>query len=392
MNIHEYQAKDLFRKHGILVPNGGVASNVEQAEAIAKDLSTDSVIIKAQAHTGGRGKAGGVKIAKNKSEVGAIAESIIGMKLVTKQSGPEGKIVNQILVEETSQIEREIYLSFLTDRSTAKIVCIASAEGGTEIEELAENAPEKIAKIFISVETGLRSFHVNALAKKLGIGKPLFKAFYKMCMNLYDVYITYDCTLVEINPLVITKDDQVVALDGKVGFDDNALLRHPDILALRDEREEDERELLADKEGFSYVSLEGTIGCMVNGAGLAMATMDMIKSFGGEPANFLDVGGSATAEKVASAFKLILSDKNVKAVLINIFGGIMKCDIVAEGVIKAVKDLNLEVPLVVRLEGTNVEKGKMLLENSGLKIMAAATFGDAAEKVVKLAETCGNIR
>lgn len=385
MNIHEYQAKGLFTKHNIPVPSGDVAQTADEAVAVARGLGLDSFVVKAQIHSGGRGKGGGVKLAKSLDEVRVHASSILGMQLVTKQTGAQGKTVHTVLIEETSKIDREIYLSFLTDRATAMTVCVASAEGGTEIEELAETAPEKIAKEYIAIETGIRSFHINALAKALNIPKAVKKQFGQLCQNLYTIYQTYDCTLVEINPLVITTDEKLVALDGKLGFDDNALFRHKDILTMRDEREEDPRESIAAKEGFSYISLDGEIGCMVNGAGLAMSTMDLIKSYGGNPANFLDVGGSATAEKVASAFKLILTDPNVKTVLVNIFGGIMQCDIVAEGVVSAVKELNSDLTFVVRLEGTNVDAGKALLHDSGLNIIAASTFAEAAEKAVELA-------
>ncbi|MBL6991246.1 MAG: ADP-forming succinate--CoA ligase subunit beta [Bacteriovoracaceae bacterium] len=385
MNIHEYQAKQLFKSYGINVPNGQMATTKQEAVNIYTQLNVESVVVKAQAHTGGRGKAGGVKLVSSASAVEEASDQILGMTLVTKQTGAEGKLIEKVLVEETSQIEREIYLSLLVDRETANVVCVASKEGGTEIEELAEHSPEKIAKEYISIHTGIRSFHINALAKQLEIPKPLMKEFRSFCQNLYYLFITHDCSMVEINPLVITKDQHIIALDGKVGFDDNALYRHSEIQKLRDEKEEDPREAQAAQEGFSYVSLDGNIGCMVNGAGLAMGTMDMIKSFGGEPANFLDVGGSADAQKVASAFKLILSDESVKAVLVNIFGGIMKCDVIAEGLITAVKELNVSIPLVVRLEGTNVEIGKKILENSGLKIQAASTFAKAARQVVQLA-------
>ncbi len=383
MNIHEFQAKQLFNKYGISVPNGQIASTPVEAISASKQIGGDRWIVKAQVHTGGRGKAGGVKIAETIDEVKKHAESILGMTLRTKQTGPEGKIVHTVLVEETSNIDREIYLSLLTDRAHAKVVVVASAEGGMEIEELAENHPEKIAKEYIAIETGIRSFHITSLAQKIGITKNLYKDFVKLCKCLYQLYLENDCSLVEINPLVITKEEKIVALDGKIGFDENALYRQKNIMELRDAREEDPREASAAEEGFSYVSLDGSIGCMVNGAGLAMATMDLIKSYGGMPANFLDVGGSATIEKVKTAFKLILSDGKVKAVLINIFGGIMKCDVIAEGIVGAVKDLGVNVPLVVRLEGTNVERGKDILDKSGLQIQAANTFAGAAKRAVE---------
>lgn len=387
MNIHEYQAKGLFKDYGIAVPKGIIAETPQQAREAAQSLGGEAWVVKAQVHTGGRGKAGGVKLARTLDDVVSYADDIIGMTLITKQTGAEGKKVHSVWIEETSNIESELYFSVVTDRETAKLAFIASAEGGMDIEELAESSPEKIHTVFVDVNTGMRGFHVAALARALGLPKEKRKELAKVCVGLFNLYVEKDCSMIEINPLVVTKEGDLIALDGKLGFDENALFRHPDVLALRDEREEEAREREAANEGFSYVSLDGTIGCMVNGAGLAMATMDITKSFGGAPANFLDVGGSATVEKVTIAFKIILSDPNVKAILVNIFGGIMKCDIVAEGIIEAARQLAIAVPLVVRLEGTNVEKGKEILAASDLNVIAANSFADAAEKAVNAAKS-----
>lgn len=383
MNIHEYQAKELLLKYGVAVPMGKVALHEDEAEQIAKNLSVEKFIVKAQIHAGGRGKGGGVKLANVLEDVKRLASEILGMTLVTHQTGPEGKLVSKVLVEEASNIATELYLGMVIDRATENIVIMASQEGGMEIEEVARTNPEKILKQYIDPTIGLLPFQCRKIAYFLGLkGKTVNKAV-KFILGLYNAFIDNDCSLVEINPLIITNDGAVLALDAKMNFDDNALFRHPDIEKMHDPTEEDPTELEAKKWGISFVKLEGNIGCLVNGAGLAMSTMDIIKHHGAEPANFLDVGGGATAEQVLQALKMILRDPNVKAIFINIFGGIMKCDTIAEGVISAAKEVGIEVPLIVRLEGTNVELGRKLLSESGLNIITGGDMREAAAKAVE---------
>jgi succinyl-CoA synthetase beta subunit len=381
MKIHEFQGKQLLGRYGLVVPQGRECKTVEEAVAAYEELSTDICVVKAQIHAGGRGKAGGVKLVKNAEEARAAAADILGKTLITHQTGPEGQLVRRLWVEEGSQIDREYYLGIVIDREQDLPVMMASSEGGTEIEEVAEKTPEKILKAAYSPETGLSDEDAERLARGIGIPDALIEQAKTYLQGLSKIFCELDCSLAEINPLVTTKDGKVLALDAKMNFDDNALFRHSDLVELRDLDEEDAKEIEASKYDLSYISLDGDIGCMVNGAGLAMSTMDVIQLYGGSPANFLDVGGGATAEKVAAAFRIILSDDNVKAVLVNIFGGIMKCDVIAEGVITAVKEVSLDVPLVVRLEGTNVERGKALLAESGLPIISADDLDDAAQKV-----------
>ncbi|MEE8136680.1 MAG: ADP-forming succinate--CoA ligase subunit beta [Thermodesulfobacteriota bacterium] len=386
MNIHEYQAKELLLKYGVAVPMGKVATHEDEAEQIAKNLSVEKFIVKAQIHAGGRGKGGGVKLANVLEDVKRLASEILGMTLVTHQTGPEGKLVSKVLVEEASNIATELYLGMVIDRATENIVIMASQEGGMEIEEVARTNPEKILKQYIDPTVGLLPFQCRKIAYFLGLkGKTVNKAV-KLILGLYNAFIDNDCSLLEINPLIITNDGDVLALDAKMNFDDNALFRHPDIEKMHDPAEEDPTELEAKKWGISFVKLEGNIGCLVNGAGLAMSTMDIIKHHGAEPANFLDVGGGATAGQVLQALKMILSDPNVKAIFINIFGGIMKCDTIAEGVISAAKEVGIEVPLIVRLEGTNVELGRKLLSESGLNIITGGDMREAAAKAVEAAQ------
>jgi succinyl-CoA synthetase beta subunit len=384
MNIHEYQGKEVLRQYGVAVPNGKVAFTVEEAVEAAKELGTQVCVVKAQIHAGGRGKAGGVKVAKNLDEVRTYASEILGKTLVTHQTGPEGKEVKRLLIEEGCDIKKEYYVGLVLDRATSRVVLMASEEGGTEIEEVAEQTPEKIFKEEIDPVVGLTPFQARRVAFNINIPKELVNQAVKFMMGLYNAYVDKDCSIAEINPLVITGDGKVMALDAKLNFDSNALYRHKDILEFRDLEEEDPKEIEASKYDLSYISLDGNIGCMVNGAGLAMATMDIVKHYGGEPANFLDVGGGATAEKVTEAFKIILSDQNVKGIFVNIFGGIMKCDVIATGVVEAAKQIGLEVPLVVRLEGTNVDLGKKILNESGLNIVAAESMADGAQKIVSL--------
>jgi succinyl-CoA synthetase beta subunit len=384
MNIHEYQGKEILRKYGVKVPNGKVAFTVEEAVEAAKELGTAVCVVKAQIHAGGRGKAGGVKVAKNLDEVRTYATEILGKTLITHQTGPEGKEVKRLLIEEGCDIKKEYYIGLVLDRATSKVVLMASEEGGTEIEEVAEATPEKIFKEEIDPVIGLMPYQARRIAFNINIPKELVNQAVKFMMSLYTAYIEKDCSIAEINPLVVTGDGQVMALDAKLNFDSNALYRQKDVLEYRDLEEEDPKEIEASKYDLSYISLDGNIGCMVNGAGLAMATMDIVKHYGGDPANFLDVGGGATAEKVTEAFKIILSDPNVKGIFVNIFGGIMKCDIIASGVVEAAKQIGLEVPLVVRLEGTNVDLGKKILNESGLNIIAAESMADGAEKIVSL--------
>ena len=381
MNIHEYQAKAVLSRYGVAVPKGKVADTPAEAEGIAEEFGT-AVVVKAQIHAGGRGKGGGVKFAKTPAEAREYAKQIIGMTLVTHQTGPQGKKVKRVLVEQAGKIKRELYLGMVIDRGLSRVVMMASTEGGMEIETVAAKTPEKILKEWVDPAVGLMPYQARKLAFGLGIPGELTGKAVKFMVGLYKAFVDTDCSLAEINPLVLTEDGDIVALDAKMNFDGNGLFRHKDIEALRDFDEEDPTETEASRFDLSYISLDGDIGCMVNGAGLAMSTMDMIKHCGGSPANFLDVGGGATAEAVTNAFRLILSDSKVKAILVNIFGGIMRCDIIAEGVVTAAKTLGLTVPLVVRLEGTNVEKGKEILAASKLNIISAADMGDAAKKVV----------
>jgi len=383
MDIHEYQAKELLAKYGVPVQRGGVAYTAAEAGAVATRLGGKLWAVKAQIHAGGRGKAGGVKLVHSPEEAGAAAAGMLGKRLVTHQTGPQGRDVKRVYVEAASDIARELYLALSIDRTSGRVTLIAAAEGGVEIEELAARAPDKIMRLAVDPATGIEPFHGRRLAFELGLGTPQVKAMVGLVGGLYRAFSELDASLIELNPLVITGSGDLVALDAKMGFDDNAMFRHPEIEALRDEGEEDPLEREGQKNSLSYVKLDGNIGCMVNGAGLAMATMDIIKLYGGSPANFLDVGGGATRERVTAAFKLILSDPNVEAILVNIFGGIARCDVIADGVVAAAREVNLHVPLVVRLEGTNVELGRKILSQSGLPIIAAEDFADAAQKVVK---------
>ncbi|GAB0167183.1 ADP-forming succinate--CoA ligase subunit beta [Lysinibacillus sp. CTST325] len=384
MNIHEYQGKEILRKYGVAVPNGKVAFSPDEAVKVAKELGSNVTVVKAQIHAGGRGKAGGVKIAKNLDEVRTYAKELLGKILVTHQTGPEGKEVKRLYIEEGSDIQKEYYLSLVLDRATSRVTMMGSEEGGMDIEEVAESNPEKIFKEVVDPVVGLTGFQARRMAFNMNIPANLVGKAVKLMLGLYQAFIDKDASIVEINPLVVTGQGEVVALDAKFNFDANALYRHKDIVELRDFDEEDPKEIEASKYDLSYISLDGNIGCMVNGAGLAMATMDTISYYGGSPANFLDVGGGATAEKVTEAFKIILSDPHVKGIFVNIFGGIMKCNIIAEGVVTAAKEIGLAVPLVVRLEGTNVELGKEILNASGLNIVAADSMADGAQKIVGL--------
>jgi succinyl-CoA synthetase beta subunit len=395
MNIHEYQAKGLLQKFGVTVPKGVVAYTPQEAEKIAKDLAGPVYVVKAQIHAGGRGAGhfldnpqgkGGVRIVKSPADAGKAAAEMLGHVLVTKQTGPKGREVKRVYVEEGCDIKRELYLGMLIDRRTSRVTVMASTEGGMEIEEVAAKHPEKILRVAIDPVAGMRGFHARELAYGLGLEGKQVNAAVKFMLGMYDAFIKLDASIVEINPLVVTGAGEVLALDAKMNFDDNALFRHTDIEAMRDEAEEDPTELEATKHSLNYVKLDGNIGCMVNGAGLAMATMDIIKLYGGDPANFLDVGGGATKERVTTAFKLILSDPHVEGILVNIFGGIMRCDVIAEGIVAAAREVSLHVPLVVRLEGTNVRLGKKILSESGLAILSADNLADAAEKVVKAVE------
>jgi succinyl-CoA synthetase beta subunit len=383
MNIHEYQAKQLLGKYGVAVPKGGVAYTAPDAEAVGKDLGGPVWVVKAQIHAGGRGKGGGVKVVKSIEDVRETADKMLGMQLITAQTGPGGKEVKRVYVEEGCDIARELYLSMLVDRASSTITIIASTEGGMEIEKVAEETPEKILKVAIDPAIGILPFHGRKVAFGLGLEGKQVGACVKFLMAMYKCFTETDASLVEINPLVVTGAGKVIALDAKMNFDDNGLFRHKEIEELRDESEEDPSELEAARHDLNYIKLDGSIGCMVNGAGLAMSTMDIIKLFGGDPANFLDVGGGATKERVTEAFKIILKDPNVKGILVNIFGGIMRCDIIAEGVVAAAREVNIGVPLVVRLEGTNVDLGKKILADSGLPIVSASDLADAAEKIVK---------
>lgn len=384
MNIHEYQAKDLLKQYGVSVPEGKVAFTVDEAVQAAKELGTPVTVVKAQIHAGGRGKAGGVKIAKSLDEVSTYADEILGKVLVTEQTGAEGKEVKRLLIEQGCDIKKEYYIGLVVDRDTGRVVMMASEEGGTEIEEVAAATPEKIFKEVVDPAVGLLPFQARKLAYAIHIPSELVNKAVKFMLGLYQAFIEKDCSIAEINPLVVTGDGDVMALDAKLNFDTNALYRQKALLEYRDLDEEDEKEIEASKFDLSYIALDGNIGCMVNGAGLAMATMDIIKHYGGDPANFLDVGGGATTEKVTEAFKIILSDDKVQGIFVNIFGGIMRCDVIAEGVVEAAKQVGLDRPLVVRLEGTNVDQGKEILANSGINIEAADSMADGAQKIVKL--------
>jgi succinyl-CoA synthetase beta subunit len=385
LNVHEYQAKELLRRYNVPLLNGKVASSVDEAVSNAKSLGGDVWVVKAQIHAGGRGKGGGVKVAKTLDDVKTYASKILGMQLVTPQTGPEGKKVHKLYIEQGCAIARELYCALLIDRATSLVMIMASVAGGMDIEEVAAKTPEKIVKVWVDPATGFLPFHGRKLAKALEIPKESTNKAVAFFGSLYKAFVDLDCALCEINPLVQTAGGDLIALDAKISFDDNALFRHKDVAEMRDPNEESAQETEAAKYDLAFISLDGTIGCMVNGAGLAMATLDIIKLHGAEPANFLDVGGGANREKVTAAFKIILRDTKVRAILVNIFGGIMKCDIIAEGIIAAAKEVNLSVPLVVRLEGTNVEKGKKLLAESGLKITPASDLTDAARKVVEAA-------
>ena len=382
MNIHEYQGKELLREHGVPTPRGVACFSVEEAVNAAKELGGDVWVVKAQIHAGGRGKGGGVKVAKSIDEVESLAQEILGMTLITHQTGPEGKEVKRLLIEEGADIKDELYIGLVIDRAKQRVVVMASSEGGMDIEEVAANTPEKIHKVAVDPTTGLSMDDAKSLAGNIGIPAGSVEQGAELLINLYNVFWEKDASLAEINPLIVTGDDKVIALDAKFNFDSNAMFRHPDIMEYRDLDEEDPAEIEASKFGLSYISLDGTIGCLVNGAGLAMATMDIIKLYGGEPANFLDVGGGATEDQVTAAFKIMLENPNISAILVNIFGGIMRCDVIAEGLVAAAREINLSVPLIVRLEGTNVEKGKKILADSGLEITSASTMAEAAEEVV----------
>ena len=392
MNIHEYQAKELLQKFDVATTRGRVASSLDEVEQIARELGDVDIVVKAQIHAGGRGKGtfkngfkGGVHVRRTPDEVRDVALKMLGQILVTHQTGPAGRKVNKLLIAESADIAREIYFAVLLDRATAAPVIVASTEGGVEIEAVAAKSPAKIIREPIDPLTGLQPFQTRKLAKQLGFESSQLKRASKLFEGLYRTFVAYDCSMVEVNPLVVTTKGDVLALDAKFNFDDNALYRHPEIAALRDIAEEDPREVEASKHGLNYIGLDGNIACLVNGAGLAMATMDIIKFYGGEPANFLDVGGGASEEQVTEAFKILIADKKVKAILVNIFGGIMKCDIIAQGIINAATTLKLSVPLIVRLEGTNVEAGKKIIADSGLAVIAADDLADAAQKAVKAA-------
>jgi succinyl-CoA synthetase beta subunit len=392
MNIHEYQGKQIFARYGVPIPKGIPAFSPQEAHAAAEKLIAETgnevVVVKAQIHAGGRGKAGGVKVAKGASAAQERAAAMLGTTLVTKQTGPEGKKVHRLYIEQGLNLEgaRELYFSMLVDRETRRITAIASAAGGMDIEEVAEHEPEKILKVVIDPAVGFAGHYARQLAFGLGLKGTAMADFVGLCAKLYELFLKEDCSMLEINPLLVSADNRVIALDSKINFDENASFRHPEWDSLRDANEEEPTETEAKEAGLSYVKLDGNIGCLVNGAGLAMSTMDIIQHYGGEPANFLDVGGGATKEQVTKAFRIILTDPNVKGIFVNIFGGIMKCDIIAEGVIAAARDLGLKVPVVVRLEGTNVEKGREILSNSGLAVMPAANMAEGAQKIVELAK------
>jgi len=387
LNVHEYQAKKLLSDSGVKVPGGQVVFSADEVSEVLDTLNSAKYVVKAQIHAGGRGKGGGIKVVDNSQDATAAADEIIGMNLVTHQTGPGGKTVGSVLIEEASSIEKEFYLGMVIDRSREKVVVMGSPEGGVEIEEVAAKSPEKIIKEHVDISLGVQPYQCRKIAYFMGLEGGAVRQAVSFILSLYRVFIEKDCSLAEINPLVLTSDGNIVALDAKINFDDNALFRHRDIAGLRDRDEEDPLELEASDAGISFVKLDGNIGCLVNGAGLAMATMDIIKHHGGEPANFLDVGGGATTEQVTKAFKMILSDENVKAIFVNIFGGIMKCDTIADGIVKAAGEVGINVPLVVRLEGTNVEAGREILSTSGLDIQTGADMKEAASKVVEAAKT-----
>ena len=384
MKIHEYQAKELFKKYNIPIPEGSVAFSVAEAQSVAEKLGGYPVVVKAQIHAGGRGKGGGVKLAGSREDVAVIAGQILGMNLITHQTGPEGRLVKKVLVEQGLNIKKELYLSIIPDRGTATVVIIASEAGGMDIEAVAEKTPEKIIKVYINPLVGIQAYHCREVAYGLNLAPETIKPFTALLSRLYALFVDYDCSLLEINPLIITADQAVIALDGKVNFDDSALFRHKDVLAYRDLDEENPLEVDASNFNLNYIALDGNVGNMVNGAGLAMATMDIIKQAGASPANFLDVGGGANAEMVENGFRIILSDKNVKGILINIFGGILRCDILAEGVVQAARKTGITVPVVVRMEGTNVEEGRRILSESGLNLTTAVDLKDAAQKVAAI--------
>jgi succinyl-CoA synthetase beta subunit len=386
MNIHEYQAKEILRRFGVPVADGAVAFTPEEAEKVARSLKTDVIAVKSQIHAGGRGKAGGIKIVKTPEDAARATRELIGKVLVTHQTGPQGKEVRKVLIEAGSVPKRELYLSVLIDRSIARPSFLASTEGGVDIEAVAAKTPEKILKEPVDPAIGVQPYQARKIAYALGLGGDHLQAAVNLILGVYRAFIETDASLIEINPLIIDQRDRVMALDAKMNFDDNALFRHQDILAMRDLNEEDPREVEASKFGLNYIGLDGNIACMVNGAGLAMSTMDIIKYYGGSPANFLDVGGGASTEQVTEAFKILCADKNVRGILVNIFGGIMKCDVIANGILTAVKQVNVRVPLVVRLEGTNVELGKQILKDSGLAIIPADSMADAAQKIVQAAK------
>src|ERR1700675_480895 len=386
MNVHEYQGKEILRKYGVATPRGFPCFSVTEADAAARELGGKVWVVKAQIHAGGRGKGGGVKVAKSLDEVHEYASKILGMTLVTHQTGPEGRLVKRLLVEEGADIAKELYVGMVVDRATQRVTLMASSEGGMEIEEVAAHTPQKIHKVAIDPVAGLTEAQADDVGRKIVVPDASVVQARKFMHGLYQAFIECDASLAEINPLILTGDGRVLALDAKLNFDSNALFRHPDIVALRDLEEEDPAEVEASKFDLSYIQLDGDIGCLVNGAGLAMATMDVIKLYGGNPANFLDVGGGATTEKVTEAFKIMLRNPKLKAILVNIFGGIMKCDVIATGVVAAAKQVGLKVPLVVRLEGTNVDLGKQILADSGLPIISGADMGDAAQKVVAAAK------
>jgi len=387
VNVHEYQAKELLRSYGVPVPAGRLATSPAEAEAAARGLDADVVVVKAQVHAGGRGKAGGIKLAKSPGEAKRLASEILGMTLRTHQTGPEGKLVRKVWVEAGSKIARELYLAVVLDRAAEALAIIASTEGGMEIEEVAARTPDKIATVHVDPAVGLQPFHVRRVAFALGLGADAIPRLEVFLGGLYRLFVEKDASLAEINPLVVTESGDLLALDCKLNFDDNALFRHPEIRELRDPDEEDAREREAHELDLAYVGLDGDVGCLVNGAGLAMATLDMLRAAGGSPANFLDVGGGTNQEKVAAAFKLILADPQVKAILVNIFGGIVRCDLVAEGVVAAAREIGVQVPIVVRLQGTNAAEGRAILEGSGLNLIPADTFREAAEKAVAAART-----
>ena len=383
MKIHEYQAKELFRKYKVPTPEGGVSDSVGGVEEIAMELGLP-VAVKAQIHAGGRGKGGGVKLARTETEVSVAADAILGMTLVTKQTGPEGRVVKKVLVEKGVGIQKEMYLSIIPDRETACITIVASQDGGMDIEEVAEKSPERIIKVAVNPVTGIQGYHLRRVMFGLELEKSLMKEFSAILRNLYNLFVDYDCSMVEINPLIVTDESSIVALDAKMDIDSNALYRHPDVVEMHDPNEDDPTEAEAAEFNLNYINLDGNVGNMVNGAGLAMATMDIIKQAGAEPANFLDVGGGASAEMVENGFRLILSDPKVKGVLINIFGGILRCDVLAQGVVQAATKVKLSVPVVVRMEGTNVVEGRRILAESGMQLINADDLADAAEKVAKI--------